>query len=318
MNNKVSIIVPIYNTQQYLRKCLDSLVNQTLKDIEIICINDGSTDDSQRIVDEYTKKYANVKSYIKENGGISSVRNYGIKLAQGEYIGFVDSDDYVELDMYEKLYKFATSKDLNVAVCAYYLDEGNKQTIYKEYHYQDTREMLTRFYGVLWNKIYKKTFIDSLDFDFPLGKRFEDSYYLAHMALYIDKIDFLDDALIHYVMHFNSLTNTRSKTTLDAIDMMNCLRKYYQDKDAEADYYYELEYVFIRFSLGNPFVTASKIKDSKDRKFALESLWEHLIANYPDFKNNPYLVTLPGLKNRYFKMMNKSLYKLSSFIQRFI
>ena len=93
---KVSVIVPVYNTYDYLNKCLDSLVNQSFKDYEIIIVNDGSTDDSEKIIKKYQKKYSNIKYYYKENGGLSSARNYGIKYANGDYIAFVDSDDYVD------------------------------------------------------------------------------------------------------------------------------------------------------------------------------------------------------------------------------
>ena len=92
---KVSVIVPVYNVEKYIDKCLDSLVNQTLKDIEIIVVNDGSPDDSQQVIDMYVKKYPKkIKSYIKENGGQGSARNLGLEHAKGEYISFVDSDDY--------------------------------------------------------------------------------------------------------------------------------------------------------------------------------------------------------------------------------
>src|SRR5699024_7335683 len=102
---KVSIIVPVYGVEEWLSRCLDSLVNQTLNDIEIIVVNDGSPDNSQAIIDEYERKYPDmVKGYQKENGGLSDARNYGMKYATGEYIAFVDSDDYVDLTMYEKLY----------------------------------------------------------------------------------------------------------------------------------------------------------------------------------------------------------------------
>ena len=96
---KVSIIVPVYNVEEYLERCLDSLVNQTLKDIEIIIVNDGSTDGSKEKIQKYINKYKNIVYLEKENGGLSSARNYGIPYAKGEYIGFVDSDDYVELTM---------------------------------------------------------------------------------------------------------------------------------------------------------------------------------------------------------------------------
>ena len=104
---KVSIIVPVYNVEKYLRKCLDSLVNQTLKDIEIICINDGSTDDSLNILQEYAREHHNVVVIDQENQGVSIARNNGINKAQGDYIGFVDPDDWVEPDMFKILYEKA-------------------------------------------------------------------------------------------------------------------------------------------------------------------------------------------------------------------
>ena len=105
MKIKVSVIVPVYNVEKFIDKCLNSLVKQSLKEIEIIVVNDGTKDNSQKIIDKYVKKYPDkIKSYIKENGGQGSARNYGLKKASGEYIGYVDSDDFVEKDMYKKLY----------------------------------------------------------------------------------------------------------------------------------------------------------------------------------------------------------------------
>ena len=117
---KVSVIVPVYNVYDYLGKCLDSLVNQTLKDIEIIVVNDGSPDNSEEIIDIYKKKYKCIKAYKKENGGLSDARNYGIKRAQGEYIAFIDSDDYVDTQMLEKMYQKAKKDNLDIVVCDVY------------------------------------------------------------------------------------------------------------------------------------------------------------------------------------------------------
>ena len=104
---EISVIVPIYNVQKYLRKCLNSLVKQTFKDIEIIAVNDGSTDDSEEILKEYVEKFDNFFYYNKENGGLSDARNFGLKHANGRYVAFVDSDDYVDRTMYEKMYNKA-------------------------------------------------------------------------------------------------------------------------------------------------------------------------------------------------------------------
>ena len=115
MHAKVSVIVPVYNSRDYLERCLESLVNQTLPDIEIVVVNDGSPDDSQTIIDRYAEAYPDkIVSLSKENGGLSDARNFGIARATGEYIGFVDSDDFVDLDMYERLYDKAASTDSDI------------------------------------------------------------------------------------------------------------------------------------------------------------------------------------------------------------
>jgi len=312
---KVSVIVPVYNVEQYLAKCLDSLVNQTLEDIEIVVINDGTKDHSQDIIDQYAAKYPDkIKSYIKENGGISSVRNYGLKVAQGEYIGFVDSDDYVELNMYELLYENAKKHDANVSVADFWFTYEDHETVYHDYPYQSDKEMLTRLYAVLWNKIYKKSYLDQMDFDFPEGYRFEDASYLYHLAMHYDNYVFIDTPVLHYVQRATSITNTHNSKVKDAVYMLCDLLKYYQKHGKDQYYHEELEYLFIKFCLGQPFRSASKIKNSDEKKDALQLLWNTLNQYYPEWKKNRYLKELPGLKHRYFRIVNKPIYYISSFI----
>ena len=157
---KVSVIVPVYNVEKYISKCLDSLVNQTLKDIEIIVVNDGSPDNSQKIIDEYVKKYPDkVKSYIKENGGQGSARNYGIELSTGEYIGFVDSDDFVELDMFEKMYNKAKQDNSDIVICGSYNvseDYSKKEIDVFVNNYNTDLENAIFGKMTVWNKIYKR------------------------------------------------------------------------------------------------------------------------------------------------------------------
>ncbi|MBR6563859.1 MAG: glycosyltransferase, partial [Clostridia bacterium] len=117
---KVSIIVPVYNVSDFLPRCLDSLVNQTLKDIEIIVVDDGSTDESQAIIDTYSANYPHIiKAFKKQNGGLSDARNFGIKRATGGFLGFVDSDDFVDITMFEKLYSKAYETDSDIVICAH-------------------------------------------------------------------------------------------------------------------------------------------------------------------------------------------------------
>ena len=113
----ISVIVPVYNVEQYLKKCVDSIVNQTYKNLEIILVDDGATDSSGEICDELEKLDNRIKVYHKENGGLSDARNYGVERATGSYVGFVDSDDYIDAEMYEKLYDAITKEAADVAEC---------------------------------------------------------------------------------------------------------------------------------------------------------------------------------------------------------
>nr|WP_302853132.1 glycosyltransferase [Methanosphaera stadtmanae] len=130
MNQKVSIVIPVYNVEKYIERCLKSILNQTLDSIEVIVIDDGSTDNSGKICDEFSTKYKNVKTFHKRNGGVSSARNLGISIAKGEYIGFVDPDDFIHVNMYKELYENAKKVNSDIAICSFKEIKGNK--IYKE------------------------------------------------------------------------------------------------------------------------------------------------------------------------------------------
>ena len=179
---KISVIVPVYNVEKYIDKCLDNLVNQTLKDIEIIVVNDGSPDNSQDIINSYQKKYPRmIKSFIKPNGGLSDARNYGIKKAQGEYIAFLDSDDYIEIDAYEKMYKKAELKDFDIVVCDlnYVYEDGSVKRVSSKIEHDTTniKNVYINMYPCVWNKIYKKTLFEN-DIEFKKGVWFEDVDFL--------------------------------------------------------------------------------------------------------------------------------------------
>ena len=195
---KISVIVPVYNTEKYLPKCLDSLVNQTLKDIEIIIVNDGSPDNSQKIIDDYVKKYKNIKAFEKKNGGLSDARNYGIKKASGEYIAFLDSDDYVTVDMYEKMYKKAISQHFDMVVCD--LNYVYNDKVVKAYSNikddtTDIRKAMINIYPAAWNKIFKKELFDR-GIEFKKNVWFEDVEFIYRLLPNIKSI-----GVVHE--HFN-------------------------------------------------------------------------------------------------------------------
>src|SRR5574344_637512 len=206
--SKLSIVIPVYNTEKYLEKCLESVCNQTLKDIEIICINDCSTDNSLGILNRYAKNDSRVKVInFEENKGVSVARNRGINEAQGEYIGFVDSDDYIDLDFYEKLYNKAQETNAEVAKGEIKeLDENYKLINSDFYDINDNiRGNKAFFYHSFTSAIFKKNFLNSYDINFPdCISHFEDPYFAIKVSIYAKKIEIVDGINYYYVRNLTS------------------------------------------------------------------------------------------------------------------
>ena len=213
---QVSVIIPVYNTEKYLPKCLDSVCNQTLKDIEIICVNDCSPDNSLAVLQEYAKNDNRIKLInFTENKGAAAARNAGIDAATGEYIGFVDSDDFVDLDFYEKLYIKAKETNADAAKGNIYDCDKNAQNPVLTNFYnmnEKIRENKAYFYYGFTSAIYKGALIETHKIRFPEHiSHFEDPYFSIQVAIYIDKIAFDDDARYFYVRHKSS-ASLNSKT----------------------------------------------------------------------------------------------------------
>lgn len=229
MNPLISIIVPVYNVEKYLSKCLDSIVNQTYKNLEIILVDDGSTDNSGDICDEYANKDNRIKVIHKENGGLSDARNKGMNIAKGEYVGFVDSDDYIAKDMYEYLYAFAVKNDLDVAMCAS-CDVYEDKIIYPknfESIILDKKEKIIEnifinpFGGAavsVCSKLFKYDVIKNIRFD--LGKTYEDVYFLLKWIANTNKFGRCDKVKYYYVQRGESITHQKfyNDKILDVVD----------------------------------------------------------------------------------------------------
>ena len=186
---KVSIIVPIYNVEKYLEKCLKSLVNQTLKEIQIILVNDGTKDNSGEIAKKYQEKYPEKVIYLeKENGGLSDARNYGKPHATGEYIAFLDSDDYVELDMYEEMYYLAQKEQSDMVECDFIWEYPNKSKQDIGTIYEGKKEMMEKVRVVAWNKLIKRTLLEETQISFPKGYRYEDLEFTYKLIPYLQKV----------------------------------------------------------------------------------------------------------------------------------
>lgn len=215
---KVSIIVPVYNTEDYLSVCLDSLVNQTLSDIEIICVNDGSTDKSGEILKSYAQKDSRIKVINQENKKQGAARNNGVRFAQGEYIGYVDSDDWVDLDYYEKLYNTAKKYDSDLAL-ATNVRVGNGKTkkrleLNEEKVYTELQEKLDickqSSNECPTNKIYRRSFLEEYNIIWPENVYCEDKIYTLKTVYYANKIASVPNVQYYYYRNPTSTVNTRN------------------------------------------------------------------------------------------------------------
>lgn len=206
---KVSVIIPVYNTEKYLVKCLESVCQQTLKDIEIICVNDCSPDNSLQILQEYAEKDSRIKIIdFNENKGVSAARNAGIQEARGEFLGFVDSDDFIDLNFYEKLYQKAAESGADVVKGNIYdCDENGlhpELTIFYNRNKKIRKNKAYFCYGFT-SAIYKREFITIHNIQFPVDvTHFEDPYFSIWVSIYLKKIDFVDSAKYYYIRHENS------------------------------------------------------------------------------------------------------------------
>ena len=282
---KVSVIVPVYNVYDYLEKCLDSLVNQTLKEIEIIVVNDGSPDNSEEIIARYAKDYPEkVKAYKKENGGLSDARNYGIKKAKGEYIGFVDSDDYVDTKMYEKLYNKAKNDKLDIVLCdTINLYEDGKEVLVKSnLHYTD--DVVKNYLlspPMAWLRLYKRELFN--DLEFKKGIYYEDLELMPRMVKYTKKIGFLDEGLYYYLQRSGSIMKQKefNNKLLDIFSVLELNKKVLSKEYPE-----EIEYMYITHLLRT--ATLRFLEYQGTQKY-LDEINLIIRNNYPNWKKNIYL-----------------------------
>ena len=216
----ISIIVPIYNVESYLDECIESIIHQTYENLEIILVNDGSTDKSEIICEKYRNNDNRIKYLYKDNGGSGSARNLGLSMVHGNYVSFVDSDDFIELNMIEKLYSIIKSNDADIAFCTHerYGDINHPPTTDGSIKKYDIENYLLEFSlggkvatPSAWQKLYKSTLIANIKF--PEGTYSEDLIWTAKVIINSHKIVFLNEALYHYRIREHSITSGENTTS---------------------------------------------------------------------------------------------------------
>lgn len=220
---KVSILVPCYNVEKYIRQCLDSVINQTLKDIEIICINDGSTDSTLEVLREYENRDNRIKVISKHNSGYGTSMNIGLETAKGEYVGIVESDDYVELNMFETLYNVAKGNNLDLVRCQYYLYNSKENSneawdnswipmgkVYKPLLDQKPFGQAP----AIWSNLVNRDFlnINNIRFLETPGASYQDTSFAFKLYACADRFMMIPDRLLHYrIDNENSSVNSSAK-----------------------------------------------------------------------------------------------------------
>lgn len=313
-NIKVSVIVPIYNVEEYLERCIDSLINQTLSDIEIILVNDGSPDNSQAIIDKYVEKYPDkVIGLMKENGGLSDARNYGISYARGEFIGFVDSDDYTDVTMYEKLYNKAIESDSDIVTCGYYgIDESieNYRYFQKGNMIQfgkslaDNPKLLYTNAPYAWNKIYKRELCEKTGILFPKGMIYEDIATIYPLMMYAKRISKVDEALYYYILkREGAITATFSPKIMQMYDALARMNDLYIKAGRFEEFKEVLGFINLKHTILR-FRDFTLYNDHKLQREMVKRGFTQLHKYFPDWRKNQTFFDF------YFK--NKKLIQLLS------
>lgn len=316
---KVSVIVPVYNVEQYIKKCLNSLVEQTLDDLEIIIVNDGSKDNSKEIIEKFIEKYPSKIVYLeKKNGGLSDARNYGLPYAKGEYVAFLDSDDYVEKNMYKDMYELAKKENSDMVECDFYWEYSYKVKEDKGAMYNGKKEMIEKVRVVAWNKLIKKEILEKSQVKFPKGLRYEDVEFTYKLIPYIEKVSFIKKPLVHYVQRENSIVNSQNERTKEIFDVLEHVISYYKEKGFYDLYKDELEYVYARLVFCSSLLRMVKIQDKDVRHKLLQENWNKINENFPNWKKNKILKSNNNIKNLYLKSLNKFTYPIYCFIFKLV
>ena len=257
---KISVIIPIYNVEKYLKRCIESVIKQTYSDLEIILVDDGSQDGCAKICDEYKKKDERIIVIHKKNGGLSDARNVGIKVATGEIISYIDSDDYLDLDMYEKMIKAMEEKNADIVVCGTnidYEDGHTKVKCEKEEKSFNREEALIElnsfksFDMAVWNKLYKREVVDKIEF--PVGKKSEDYFVMYQYFARAKKVVIINQAKYHYFQRSNSISRGKN-VTHDYIEGSKSQKEFFEKNFPDLNYVGNTAYAFSYIATYNRYI----------------------------------------------------------------
>lgn len=331
---KVSVIIPIYNSEKYLKMCIESILNQTIRDIEIIMVDDGSTDNSLEIIKNYQKKDDRIIVLQQQNKGAGSARNYGMDQASGEYYLFLDSDDFFEPDMLEKSYELASNNQLDIVVmgCDIYKEQHDvfefcnysiqktllpKKRVFKMSDVK--KDVFKTFVGWPWDKLIRADFIKDKNIRFEEQRTTNDMYFIFIALLLANRISIIDEVYVHYRQNEVSLSKTREYSWTCFYNSLNNIRR--KMKEESIFQIYERDYInyCLHFCLWNINTLKPEIKQkliNELRKSWVENLNIRLDINYYYNKReySDFIFNVYDIK----KDIKYPLYKLNENLSRLI
>lgn len=316
---KVSVIVPVYNVEKYIEKCLTSVVKQTLKNIEIIVVNDGSPDNSQAIIDKFVKKYPKkIISLKKKNGGLSSARNFGLKHCSGEYITFLDSDDYLDITALEKMYSKAKTNDFDIVACDLeYIYETHTKNVSCNLtkdllNKEQVKQCMTYIYPAACNKLYKRELIEDLKFKEKVW--YEDVEFIHRLLPLTNSIAVIKEPLYKYLQRENAITSTFNDKIFDYVDNFNGLVEYYKKNNLLNDYGKEFEYSYVRYLYATMVKGMINFNNYDKYQNGVKLAIKNVKKNFPNYRKNKYFYK--SIKGIYLLLFNpiiaSILYKIKS------
>jgi len=284
---KISIIIPAYNEEKRINKVIDSLLGQTYKNIEIIIVDDGSTDNTVKIINNYKDK--RLKVFSKENGGQGKARNFGINVCTGDYLMFVDADDYVDKNIVKKLYECLKENDADISICNLYKVINGKNVIFKNLEHftnNDIFNFMMSHPGPV-GRLYKKNLFTNNNIEFVSGLINEDLGTIPLLGIYCKKISHIDDALYYYVIHENSTTmqTKYSKKLEDIFLIMEHLDSEFKNR-TNHEYDDIVEYLYIEHLL---YSSSLKLINFNEGIKQIEKISAIIKNKYPNWRNNEYL-----------------------------
>ncbi len=291
----VSIIVPVYNSETYLNECLDSIIHQTITNIEIICINDGSTDNSLRILQEYASKDDRVIIIDKDNGGQGLARNQAIEIATGEYIGFVDSDDWIDENMFLELYESAKKFSSDVSICEFELFDSKTDKITqpqwtkipydtrfdnRSFHWSEATEILFKIQSGPCNKIYESDFLKQINAKFSEGLIYEDIFFVYKCLIYSKIVNYIRKPL--YTIRYSRAGSTSSDISKKQFDIFIVLEQL--QKSIEQSGNFELlKKVFYKYKFNQYFFHFIEVSKEFKKEF-----WEKIKTELKTIEKETY------------------------------